>query len=248
MAGGGPVGAVASINAANYSGTSLSHENPAVDATGQIAAFVMGWAASLDFTRLNGRQNTAFKHQSGLPGQVFSGTIASYLLSYGMNFYGDYTTANQAFLFYNNGSVSGPFLWLDSYMNQIWLNNQLQLSLMVLLTTVNSIPYNAAGYALIEASLVGPSSTPAVPGGPINQAVYFGAINAGVALSSAQVAEVNSAAGLPIDQTLFQRGWYLQVLPATAQVRAARTSPPCTLWYTDAGSVQKITLASIEVQ
>jgi hypothetical protein len=28
-------------------------------------------------------------------------------------------------------------------------------------------------------------------------------------------------------------------------MRAARTSPPCTFWYIDRGSVQAITLASV---
>jgi hypothetical protein len=82
----------------------------------------------------------------------------------------------------------------------------------------------------------------------INQGVNFGAIVAGVALSEAQKTEVNRAAGLVIDTIIFQRGWYLQVTPAIAQVRRARTSPPCTLWYADGGSIQQITLASIEIQ
>lgn len=239
IAAGGPSVPVAFINNGALSGICMVHENPNVDTVGsELAAFVLGWMASLDFSRLNGRQTLAFKSQSGLAPQVFSATIADYLISYGMNFYGDYTTANDAFIFFYSGSISGPFLWIDSYVNQIWLNNQLQLALMVLLKTVNSVPYNSAGNALIEASCQD----------PINQAVNFGAIVAGVVLSSAQIAEINAAAGLQIDQIITQRGWYLQVLAASPQVRAARASPPCTLWYADGQSVQKINLASIEVQ
>lgn len=239
IAAGGPSAPVAFINNGALSGVCMIHENPNVDTVGgELAAFVMGWIASLDFDRLNGNQTEAFKHQSGLAPQVFSGTIADYLISYGMNFYGDYTTANQAFLWFYPGSISGAFEWLDDYVTQIWLNNQIQLALMQLLNTVGRIPFNNAGYALVAAAVQD----------PINQAVNFGAIEAGVPLSNAQAAEVNSAAGIKIDQTLFQRGWYFQVLPASPQTRAARGSPPCTLWYTTGESVQRINLASIEVQ
>ena len=134
--------------------------------------------------------------------------------------------------------MSGAFQWADSYINQIWMNNAFQVALMNLLTQVRSIPYNTAGYALIEAAL----------GSVIQQAVTFGAINPGVVLSSTQIAEVNLAAGGKIDTTLSSRGWYLQVLPATPAARAARTTPPCTFWYMDGGSVNSIALASIEAQ
>jgi hypothetical protein len=235
---GGPSVPVAFVNSGDLSGIMMIYENPAVDATGQTAAFVMGFVASLDFGRLNGRMTQAFRSQSGLQPQVFSASIATALIGYGMNFYGDYTTANQAFVWLYPGSVSGPFKWLDSYVDQIWLNNELQLALMELLQNVGSIPYNAAGYALIEAACFD----------PIRAAVNFGAIRAGVTLSAAQIAEVNSAAGIAIDQVLSNQGWYLQVKDASPQVRAARGSPPCTFWYMDGQSVQQITLASIEVQ
>lgn len=235
----GPSTAVGAINTGNYSGIARIYEDPAVDTTGaELAAFLMGSIASLDFTRLNGRATMAFRKQAGLQPQVFNGTVADYLISYGLNFYGDYTTANDSFTWFYPGTISGDFLWIDSYVNQVWLNNQLQLAMMVLLENVGSIPYNVQGNSLIEAACLD----------PINAAVNFGAIRPGVTLSAAQIAEVNSAAGLKIDTTLSARGWYLQIKDAVPQVRQARGSPPMTLWYMDGQSVQKLTLASIEVQ
>jgi len=235
----GPSQAAGTIVAGNYSGVAMIYEDPAVDTVGgELAAFLMGAIASLDFTRTNGRATMAFRAQSGLQPQVFSASVANYLRGYGFNFYGDYTTANNAFTFLYPGSVTGDFRWLDSYVNQIWLNNQLQLALMELLTNTPSIPYNVAGYSLIEAACLD----------PINAGVNFGAIRTGVTLSEQQKAQVNSAAGLLIDGTLSARGWYLQIKDATPQVRAARQSPPMTFWYMDGQSVQQITLASIEVQ
>lgn len=209
--------------------------------------FICGYIASVNFNTPNGRATAAFRSQSGLTAGVTNATVATNLAGdpqatgnygNGYNFYGAYATAAQGFTFLNRGSVSGPFKWLDSYIGQIWLNNQLQLALMGLLTTVNSIPYNTQGYGLIESACLQ----------PITQAVTAGIIRAGITLSQTQVAAVNSAAGLAIDSTLSQRGWYLQILDAAPQVRQGRASPPCKLWYTDGQSVQAITLSSINLQ
>lgn len=211
------------------------------------AAFICGAAASIDFTQRNGRITFAFRHQGGLFADVTNQSIAHNLggdpQSIGSrgnyyNFYGAYATRNDQFVWENRGFVSGPFLWFDSYVNQIWLNNALQLALMVLLDSVYSIPYNSQGYALIEAACLD----------PINAALNFGAIRSGITLSASQIAQVNNAAGADIADTISSRGWYLQVLDAAPQVRAARASPPMTLWYTDGQSVQAINLASIEIQ
>lgn len=201
------------------------------------AAFVLGCAASIDFNRTNGRITFAFKYLSGLMPSVTDETIATNLETNGYNFIGQYATANDGFTFFYPGSVSGPYKFLDAYVNEIYFNSQLQLSLMLLLLQMNFIPYNDQGYTLIKAACMD----------PINQMINFGGIQSGVTLSALQIAAVNNQAGVKIDTALSQRGWYLQVLDATAQVRGNRQSPPCTLWYMDGGSVQRINLASIVV-
>lgn len=202
------------------------------------AAFVLGTAASIDFDRTNGRITFAFKAQGGLNAAVQDQTVAQNLMDNGYNFYGAYATANDGWTIFYPGQVSGDYAFFDEYINQVWMNNALQLAFFNLLVSVNSIPYNPAGYALIDAAAMD----------PINAALNFGAIRPNVPLSAVQIAEVNNAAGVAIDTVLSSRGWYLQILPATAQVRAARGTPPMTFWYMDGGSVQKINLASIVVQ
>lgn len=219
------------VIAANYDGVIPVY--PSSDK----AAFICGMAASIDFNQLNGRITFAFKGQSGLLADVTDPTIAQNLIANGYNFYGAYATANQAFTFLQPGSTPGKWKWIDAYVNQIYLNSQFQLALMTLLSSVKSLPYNTLGYGLISAACQD----------PINQGLNFGSIRAGIPLSAQQAANVNMAAGVPIDQTLTSVGYYLQVLPATAQVRGLRQSPPCTFWYTDGGSIQKINLASIDV-
>jgi hypothetical protein len=221
------------LGASNSSGTC-----PIYAPTYDKAAFISGAVAAVDFTQKNGRTNFAWRSQTGLSPDVTDVTSYSNLVANGYNAYVAIATRNQNFQNFQDGRVSGPFKWMDSYVNQIWLNNALQLALVQLLVAFKSIPYNAPGRAAIYAACMD----------PINQGVNFGAIQPGVTLSALQISEVNNAAGTKIDTTLSSQGWYLQILDATALVRGQRKSPPCTLWYMDGGSVNKINLASVEVQ
>ncbi|MBR8028923.1 DUF3383 domain-containing protein [Burkholderia cenocepacia] len=222
------------VNQANMSGVAPNFNDV------NKAAFLMGAIASIDFTQTDGRSTLSFKSQSGLSADVTDATVYQNLVANGYNCYGAFATANDQFTFYTPGTIAGQYDWIDSYIDQIWLNNQLQLAIMTGFTQSKSVPYNAVGDATIEAWLMD----------PINQAVNFGAIRQGVQLSAAQAQEVNTAAGRKIDSILSSRGWYLQVLASTApaQTRAARQSPPCSLWYMDGGSVQQLNLASVMVQ
>jgi hypothetical protein len=213
------------------------------------AAAICGFVASIDFSRTNGRITFAFRSQSGLIADVTNQTIAHNLggnpqsigdRGNGYNFYGAYATANENFIFFNRGFVSGPFEWFDSYINQIQLNAALQLALIELLVNVGSIPYNRQGYLLIDAACTD----------PIQAALNFGTIRTGVNLSNAQIAEINNAvpAGIDAATAVENYGYYLLIQDASAIVRAARASPPCTLFYADGQSIQAITLASISVQ
>lgn len=228
-----PASSSLGILTANESGVCLISS---VDYT--IAAFICGAIASINFNAVNGRATFAFKQSpSPLNGTITNQTVAANLIANNYTFYGAYATAAQGFTFFYDGAVQGEFIWLDAFVNQIWLNNSFQLNLMSLLTSVGSVPYDTAGYALLRAACM---ST-------IQAGLNFGAF-APTNLSPAQIAEVNTAAGTAIDAVLSAQGWYLQVLPAPAATRAQRKSPPMNFWYLDAGSVQQISLNSVEVQ
>ena len=212
----------------------------AVYGTVSHAAFVCGYAASLDFTRLNGRATLAFKSQSGLTPYVTNQSNYAAVVSNGYNTYGAYGSNNPA----NNtnwmapGSVSGIWLWADSYLNQIWLNANLQLAMVNLLTSVNSIPYNQQGYGLVYAAAMA----------PVFAALNFGAIRKGIVLSPIQIAQIQYALGFDASAAITSAGFYLNIVPASATIRAARQSPSITLYYQDGESIQQINLASIEIQ
>ena len=202
------------------------------------AVFVLGYAGSIDFNRDNGRTVAAFRRGSGLSADVTNQTVANNLLANGYSFYGSYATANDEFTWLYNGTVSGPFAFIDSYINQVWLNNAFQLSLMSLLGAVGQIPYNDDGYELIAAGLTT----------DINNAVDFGAIRSGVVLSEQQQIVITGLAGRDIAETLFTRGWEIVIRDPGPSVRAVRGSPTCTFFFCDGQSVQKIVLSSLMVQ
>jgi hypothetical protein len=202
-----------------------------------LAVMALGTAASIDFNRRNGRITFAFKTQSGFPATVTDETISANLLANGYSYYGTYATANDSFTFFYDGKISGKWLFADTYVDQIYINSQFQLALMELLTNIKSIPYNDAGYALIRAAMLD----------PIAQGLNSGIIRTGIALSSAQAAEINSAAGLDVSSDIEKQGYYLQILDPGAQVRGNRGTPVINFWYTDGGAVHKISLASIDI-
>lgn len=223
------------IRALDYTATAFLYDpvDPAA-----LAAFAAGSIASIDFTATEGRTNLAFRRTGRLTPGVTDQVVAEQLIANGYNFYGAYATAADRFVFLYPGQVRGPYRWIDSFINQVWLSNNFQLNLMNLLVNVRSIPYNSAGYAIIEEAL----------SGPIDAGLSFGAIRAGVPLSAEQATAINTEAGLPVAATITERGWYLQVRPASPSVRADRGSPPITFWYADGQSVQKIALNLTQVQ
>jgi hypothetical protein len=225
------------LDTALSSGTAPIY-SPNVTNGRNLAMFMMGTVAAIDFESRNGRKTIAFRGQQGITPDVINGTVAFNLENNKYNFYGIWTTANDQFRFMYPGVVSGPYKWIDSYVNQIWMNNGFQLALMELLVQSRSIPYNQSGYTMIKTACQD----------VINRAVIFGAIRPGVTLSASQVTQVNTDAGVQIDGVLSSIGYYLQVLDADPQVRVTRGTPPCKFWYMDGGSVQRISLASVMVQ
>jgi hypothetical protein len=222
------------LKSASYSGTAPIW-SPA-DGPNK-AAFILGAVASIDFSQTNGRPTMMFRKQSGLVPDVITGFVSANLTANGYNYYGAWSTSNQTFQFLAEGSLSGAFAWIDSYINSIWLTNQFQVALMVLMTSVPSIPYNPFGYSMIYASLMD----------PINQGLNYGAFRTGVTLSESQKVQVNALSGAKIDQILTTQGYFLSIRDPGAQVRQARGSPLINFFYMDGGAVQHIDMSSILV-
>jgi Protein of unknown function (DUF3383) len=205
--------------------------------TKELAAFAISIPPSTNFNQTNGRTVAAFRSQSGLALTVTDQQISKNLLANGYSYYGEYKEGVNNFNVLYNGQISGKWAWFDTFVDQVYLNSQFRLALMTLFTNVPSVPYNEPGYSLIRAALQD----------PINSGLNFGSIRAGIILSAAQKAEVNQQAGLDAASIIQQQGYYLQILDPGSQVRGERGTPVINFWYTDGGSVQKISMASIDI-
>jgi len=236
----------ASLQTDDLSGTVLNWASDTTDAL-DLATFFMGATASIDFTETNGRITFAFKSQTGLVPTVTDETSFVNLagnpqvagsFGNGYNCYAAIATANANFQQYQRGTISGPFIWADGYVNSIWLTNAMQVALMNLFAQANAIPFNNTGAGMIATSLQS----------VINQGLTFGAFAPGVTLTDTQIASVNASAGKNISDTLEAQGYYLLIQPASAAVRANRGPWALTFFYVDSGSVQSIVLSTVALQ
>jgi hypothetical protein len=206
-----------------------------------LAGAAMGYAASINFNVANGRTTAAFRQfNAGVPATVSDLTTANALLSNKYTYLGAYANAANTYTVLYNGAASGSFLWVDTYLDQIYLNRELQRAFWEAMLAYNSIPYNQDGYT--ELYRAGEDV--------INAALTSGIIRAGVTLSQSQAQQINTQAGRQgVSDVVQSNGWYLLIGdPANvAQARQQRTSPQATLWYTDGGSVQQLNVNSIAV-
>ena len=221
------------------SGTLLIWEGggSATTADTGLCAFALGLAASINYQQTNGRTDFAFRAQAGIVANVSDPTTAGNLLANGYCFYGAYGAAQANFIWFQNGQITGPFAWADSWQTQVWLNSFFQQQLLTLFANSLSVPFTAAGVGLIQQTCQT----------VIQQGLAFGAF-APNTLTPGQIAEVNADAGLQIAGTLQSQGYYLLVQLPSQTVQAARGPWPAQFFYIDRNSVQSIDLSSVLVQ
>lgn len=208
--------------------------------TAATAGAAMGWAASINFSVQNGRTDfDSRQFVAGTPATATDAPTAAALDSNHYSYIGAFANAANSYTIAVNGYLSGSFLWLDTFIDQIYLNRQIQLSLFNALLAYNSIPYNQDGYTELYRAVADVA----------NQGVVSGIIRTGVTLSQSQAQQVDAQAGRTISTTLQTQGWYCLIGdPANvAQARQNRTSPSAQFWYTDGGSIQQITISSTAV-
>lgn len=208
--------------------------------TYELVGAFMGYAACINFQIPNGRTNLAFRQFNGAPDATVSDlSVANALLSNHYTYLGAYANAANTYTVAYNGALSGAFLWVDTYLDQIYLNRELQRAFFEALMAYNSIPYNQDGYTMLYRAGVD----------VIDAALTSGIIRAAVPLSKSQQLQVDTQAGRQVSDVLQTRGWYLLIDDAAnfAQVRQNRESPLAYLWYTDGGSIQRLTVRSIAV-
>lgn len=224
----------AQVMARPYQGTLPTYGGP------DTAGAFMGYAASINYNVTNGRTTLAFRQfNAGTAPTCTTLANAKALRSNGYSYVGAYANSANTYTIAYNGQVSGAFLWLDTFINQIWLNRSLQQAEFETMLAYNSLPYNSDGY---DALYMGGVTI-------IDQAVNAGVIRANVQLSPSQAMQVDQQAGRIISDVLQTRGWYLLVGPTgnVAQTEGERASPTFILWYSDGGSIQQLNVQSLAI-
>ena len=219
------------IKQAEYGATTLVYDNV------NVATFLLGSIASVNWERYQGTINYAFKKVDGVAATVTNQTDADLLLAKGVSFMGNFATRNDDFTFFYNAKMFGDYGYVDAFVNTVWFKNVMQVSIMNGLTQAGRVPYNERGYTLIRAWLQD----------PINRAKNNGTIDAGVSMSESQKAQVYNETGKDLSNELFTEGYAVLVEDAGAAVRVGRQSPNISVYYTYGGSINRVEVASTAI-
>lgn len=218
-------------NATAEATTSCYASNP------QLAAFVLGVIGSINFDGIEGSATLAFRRGPGMVVTVADTESAKILDDKKCNYYGNFATRNTQFKHFYSGRMYGEYGWIDPYVNAIWLNTSFANSIISGFQRNNRVPYNDEGYTIVRGWLMG----------PVNTALRNGVIDTGITLSEAQRAEIIRDAKQDITGDLETLGYFIQIVDPGAEARGNRQSPIVNFWYTYAGSVHKLSMASIAI-
>ncbi|EKI37799.1 hypothetical protein EC3006_2917 [Escherichia coli 3006] len=197
----------------------------------------LAYAASVDFARTNGRISFKFRGFSGLAPNVRDLATSQALKSNGYNFYGSYSLNKTMAQYASDGAITGKFVWLDSFINQVWINANLVSAFANLFTNNQSYPFNETGYGAVSAAVIDVAE----------QALNFGAIQRGVKLDNAQTRIVNNTVGKDISSTLYSQGWFLYIPTQSGSARIERDLKGVIFYYVDGQIIQSITMSSTAI-
>ena len=201
------------------------------------AVTALAYAASIDFARTNGRISFKFRGFSGLAPNVSDLATAQALKSNGYNFYGSYSLNKTMAQYASDGAITGKFVWLDSFIDQVWINANLVGAYATLFTANQSYSFNDNGYGAVQAATIDPAEL----------AVTFGAIQKGVTLDASQIRRVNNTVGKDISSILYSQGWYLNIPTQTGAARIDRNLQGVTFFWVDGQLIQSISMASTAI-
>lgn len=204
------------------------------------AAAVLSYGACMNFDLNRGRRSLKFREFSnaGLIPKVTTETLHNQLIADGYTAYGLYSENKVTAKYFSDGAITGDFKWFDAYLGQIWVNANIQGTVIDALMSEQYIGYDTAGRIAIETPIIG----------IMNQFGAWGGFATGQPLTPTQTNTINSVTGVDVSATLSNQGYFIYIGPFTPSMRAARTSPVIYIWYVDGGVIQEVYINSIEVQ
>lgn len=202
------------------------------------AAFVMGCFASVAWDRQNAVITQAFKRSALLGARVSADDDFDVLNNKGYTFIGNFACRNSEFnVAYQGMTVYGDFKFLDTLVNDIWLNSKLQTSVFFGLQSMDRVPYNQAGFTSIKSWMFD----------AVKAAVKNGIISSGTSLNETQKDVLFNMLGDDYSEDLYNNGFIVLVKDPGALARQNRTSPETYCIYTSGGSVHAIHGESVVV-
>lgn len=220
----------------DYNGQSTT--NPITsDEIGRFSAFYTGMGASIDYTRVNSKINFAGKHQDGLEINVSNNTAYDNLLLNGYNVYGQFASRTTTYDLTENGTVGGPYAWVDNAYDGIEFSAQMQDAVATLIASVNRIPYNSEGIAQINAVLTN----------VVQSMKNAGVIESGNTFNAIQTQQIIELVGIDVTSLLTQNGYYIYFQPITADMRINRDPIIVYMLYTNGGAVNRVNIGQVFV-
>lgn len=202
------------------------------------AAFVMGCFASVAWDRQNAVITQAFKRSALLGARITSDDEFDVLNNKGYTFIGNFACRNSEFnVAYQGMTVYGDFKFLDTLVNDIWLNSKLQTSVFFGLQSMDRVPYTEAGYTSVKAWMLD----------AVEAAIKNGIISAGTSLNETQKDVLHNMLGDDYSAELFQNGFVILVKDPGALARQNRTSPETYCVYCSGGAIHAVHGESVTV-
>ena len=198
----------------------------------ELAGFTMGIGACINYIEKAGVLTWAFKSQSNLEYTCDNDEDADVLNAKGVNFYGKYSSKSDTFLFFQRGVITGDYLFIDNFYNQVWLNDALQNKLAVLFQKTKKIGNGDIGYQKIRSTI----------GLIMTTALNNGVCEINVEITDDEAKALEDIIGFDISGDLYSNGYYLQIGNPTAENKASRTAPDSNLFYTNNGAIQVLPL------
>ena len=196
----------------------------------ELAAFTMGVGACINYTQVNGVLTWAFKSQTGLAYTCNSDQEYDVLTAKGVNFYGNFSSKSDTYLFYQAGKISGDYVFIDNFYNQVWLSDALQNKAAVLFKNTRKIGNGDVGYQQIRSTI----------GLVMSYALINGVCQTNVEVSEEEAKALENILGFDISGDIYNNGFYLQIGNPTTENKVNRVAPDSNLFYTNNGAIQKL--------
>ncbi|MBO7688063.1 MAG: DUF3383 family protein [Kiritimatiellae bacterium] len=168
---------------------------------GTSAAIPMAIFASVDYGGVNSAPTFMFKQISGEKPTVTSDQVADTLDGIHVNYYGLTQVNGQQIAFYQRGfNLDGEDMAV--YCNEVWLKSHIATAIFNLLVSVERVPANSDGEAMLYATISGAAQ----------QGVRNGVIEVGKTFSADQRAKIFQVTGdSEAYQTMQNAGYWLNV-------------------------------------